>query len=401
MKKTLFSVLAMAALIGQLHAQDTPGVVTEEPPIGRTSDAILTEARPGEAVELKSLDLTSATSIAYTQSVLPGPQYIISDDPEYIRIPEGVALREEVEPGEVRLYVYNVNGVKEPEKIDRKISVVVDNLGTEELRVEFIRGSFDAPSGNYFGVAKNALAGYFKYPDGVRALPTVTIPAGGSAPLDARMDTAISKYDDLVHGLYEFRVNQPARISVVQTAPETSSVEASSRIKEVIESPRKNAGRGKFEISNYSVKARLDPAAGIQELIVADGKNDPWVRGVDGSTGAELELKGNYGIMYEIEIERVGDGRPVALVTYNARFGSQWCGGMANTMKVSDGYWPGGVVSIPADKLMTRSAPEVVVIQTFPPLASGKTDTIKLTYSPPGASCLPTPLVFIPFEIEK
>ncbi len=39
----------------------------------------------------------------------------------------------------------------------------------------------------------------------------------------------------------------------------------------------------------------------------------------------------------------------------------------------------------------------LVLLQVFPPPEGGK-GTIRLTYSPPGASCLPTPMVFLPVE---
>ncbi len=365
----------------------------------------LSSASPGDPVELKAIDFSMTKPVLYKLEVIDGPQYLISDDPEYIRIPEGVALREDVSPGNVRLYVYNVNGVKEPE-MPRKISVVIENLSEdEELNVDFLNYSFREPSMNYFGVAKNGLTDYFNSATQDLSDKDLVIAPKEAQPLDLHMEETVADFNDLVHALHEFSIDQPARISIVQTDPETPSVEANAKIEEVIPSPRKNAGRGKFEISNYKLTtlegSPIDTADGVQELIVADGDKDPWVKGIDGSSGEELELRGNYGIMYEMEIERTSsDGRSLALVTYNQRFGSQWCGAMANVMKVDDGNHKGGVVRIPTGTLNTRSLPEVVVIQTFPPLPEGESEIIKLTYSPPGASCLPTPLVFVPYTAE-
>jgi hypothetical protein len=55
---------------------------------------------------------------------------------------------------------------------------------------------------------------------------------------------------------------------------------------------------------------------------------------------------------------------------------------------------------LPSDRLITKKAPEAILIQVFSPAANGEEQTIHLTYSPPGASCLPTPLVFIPVDMN-
>jgi len=69
-------------------------------------------------------------------------------------------------------------------------------------------------------------------------------------------------------------------------------------------------------------------------------------------------------------------------------------------MVVSIGKFKEGIVQLPADKLITRKSPEAILVQVFPPAANGEEQTIRFTYSPPGASCLPTPLVFIPVDMK-
>src|ERR1700730_18182565 len=58
----------------------------------------------GSIVELPGFLSESIPQLNYRKIVLPGPQFIISDDPEYIRIPEAIALKEAVQPGAVMLY---------------------------------------------------------------------------------------------------------------------------------------------------------------------------------------------------------------------------------------------------------------------------------------------------------
>jgi len=75
-------------------------------------EASLRKAKQGDIVILDGFLEPNFKKIPYKQTIVPSPQFIISDDPEYIRVPEAIAMQEEVQPGAVRLYVYNVNGVK-------------------------------------------------------------------------------------------------------------------------------------------------------------------------------------------------------------------------------------------------------------------------------------------------
>ena len=77
--------------------------------ISQEQNAGILKASQGMTINLEGLLTDKLPLIEYRKIVVPGPQYIISDDPEYIRIPEAVAAREKVQPGSVRLYVYNVN----------------------------------------------------------------------------------------------------------------------------------------------------------------------------------------------------------------------------------------------------------------------------------------------------
>lgn len=338
--------------------------------------------------------------LSYQKMVLPGPQYLISDDPEYIRMPEAVALREKVNPGSVRLYLYNVNGVKEPAKMERKIGVVIRNLGRQPLHLRFLKFSSQKPTTNYFLSGKQGLADYFASKPSDK---TITIPVKGSLSLDPGLEKSVVTYDELAHGIYEFAIDQPADLSVVQTAPETSLFEANNRIKEVAPSRHMNAGRGVYGVANYDVRITdtIDLKNGVRQLILADGKLDPWVMGIDGSSGAISKLAGNYGVMYQVKIPwRPQPGYGLALITWNSRAGdNKWCGAMANTMVVSGGKFPAGIIPLPSDRLNTKKSPEAVLVQVFTPEAGKEIQQIELTYSPPGASCLPTPLVLVPVKL--
>lgn len=355
----------------------------------------------GSIVELPGVLSEKLPQVGYRKIVLSGPQYLISDDPEYIRVPEAIALREAVEPGMVRLYVYNVNGVKEPAKIETRIAAVIKNTGKTDMRLRMLKYSSQKPTTNYFLAGKQGLADFF------HSTPQTTvriIKPGKSMAIDPAQEKYVAKYDELVHGFYEFLIDQPGEVSILQTDTKTPVTVAVDRIKNILPSKGNNAGRGLFGVSNYRVLVQdtIDTKNGMKQIIVADGDKDPWVLGSEGTSGRVATLAGNYGVMYNIELKwKSTDGRGLALVTWNSRADNgQWCGGMANTMVVSKGKFKEGVIQLPADRLITKKSPEAILVQVFPPAANGEEQTIRLTYSPPGASCLPTPLVFIPVDMK-
>lgn len=361
----------------------------------------LLKAKQGNVVLMKDFFTVKPAEIRYNKVVLPGPQFIISDDPEYIRLPEAIALQEAVQPGAVRLYVYNVNGVKEPVKLDRKITAVIKNTGKNKMHLRMLKYSSQKPSANYFQIGKQGLSDYFSSKGDERIR---TVEPGEAIAVDEQLERNVVTYDQLTHGFYEFVIDQPAEISIIQTDPGTPGPVALKRIKTVIPTGHKNAGRGLFGVSNYKITSVdvMDTKNGVAEIIVADGVKDPWVLGVEGTSGKESTLAGNYGVIYNMELKwKSTDGKGLALVTWNSRSAdNKWCNGMAATMVVGKGKFKEGIVQLPSDRLVTKAAPEAVLVQVFPPAKNGEEQVIKLTYSPPGASCLPTPLVFIPVDMN-
>ncbi|MDX1972621.1 MAG: copper amine oxidase [Candidatus Sumerlaeia bacterium] len=368
--------------------------MAETPP---TTDSLIAATLPGQRVELPGVDLVNIPQIDYERLILPGPQYLISDDPEYIRELNVAAFRENVEPGRVRFYLYNVNGIKEP-LTDTHIVPVIANKGASTLHLRMVKFSSQQPSGNYFKIGKMGLFDYF-HSEGSQEI--LTVEPGAFTALDERFVATVLKKDDLVHGLYEFVIDQPAEISVVQIPAGTDYKVAWPTITGVLPTKSKSgAGRGVFGVSEYEILMKegfvLDTAEGPRQLIVADGNNDPWVRGREATITEPAMLKGNYGVFYEINVERTStDGRGLALIMWNARADEGWCRGLDATVVVN-----GVVIQVPSNELNVRAFPECVVVKTFAPLPVGEKETITVRYSPPGASCLPTPLVFLPYEVK-
>jgi hypothetical protein len=356
-------------------------------------------AEAGDIIQLPGFINQNFPKIQFSKVILPGPQFIISDDPEYIRLPEAIATKENVQPGTVRLYVYNVNAVKEPNQMPRKITAVIKNIGESTMHLKMLKFSSQKPSTNYFLIGKQGLHDYFTS----KALEKITsLKPGKTMAIDEQLEKNIVAFDELTHGIYEFVIDQPAEIAVLQTSPRQSGEVAYKQIKTIIPTSHKNAGRGLFGVSNYEIKSEkiLNTNEPVSQLIIADGVDDPWVIGKEGVSGKEAKLAGNYGVMYNVNLQwKSMNGKGLALVTWNSRTDNKWCSGMANSILIKNDNKPDQIVRIPKEQLTTRGYPEAVLVQIFKPDPNKEIQTLEFIYSPPGASCLPTPLIFIPIDL--
>jgi hypothetical protein len=330
-----------------------------------------------------------------------GPQFLLSDKPEYFYSGDGIAMQEEVKPGAVRLYVYHV---PQPGAGPKTISAVIQNLGDKTMELRFLRYAFPPPGKDYHKIGKRGLIDFFNSkpePSTRRILP------GARAVLDPHLDATTATTDQLVHAFYEFEISQPARVTVFQRDPGQSSVEAIDTLPKL---PRvtpghkaDGAGRGIFLSSDFKVACAdgftLDTTNGPMRLSLADGRNDKYIRGRDSIAGLEpVTNSGNYGVMYHIHLKwRSSDGRSLALLMTRPGGNGRYCAGQAGAVQVNEGIWQGGTVAIPADRIFYGDPGEMVIIQKFPPPPKGETGEIEVLYSPPGASCIPTPMVFAPY----
>lgn len=375
---------------------------SELPPVELNS---LRSAKAGDVILMPDLTARRAALPRLPAEIVAvgGPQFLFSDKPEYFLTGNGIALQEAVQAGVVRLYVYHV---PTPGDSPKTISAVIENLGAEPMTLRFLRRAFPQPGGHYHEIAKTALA---RFLGGEPASTTRTILPGGRAPLDPELDAATATRDQLVHAFYEFEITQPAQVTVFQRDPQERSVEVIKTLPKLPSvMPGKDsgsgAGRGLFLTSDFVVTNSagnvLDSGDGPVQLIVADGRTDPWIQGRDSIENRESRNVGNYGTLYRIRITRTSsDGRGLALLMAKTG-GGPWCSALAAVVQVNSGLLPGGLVNLPGDRVAFGGVNELVLIQKLPPVPRGQTDLVEIIYSPPGASCLPTPFVFVPVATE-
>ena len=408
------ALLSGIALITSAHAQTTLTLETDVPRIIRKSqetrgtsislpaevEASIGKAAQGDVIDMGSFDM-EALPIVPLQQQAGGPPMLFADDPEYIRVPEAAVLREVINPGVNRFYLYQCNGTTGTKT---KISPVIENLGDKPLHLRFMRRVFPGVTLDYGRAGKDGIREFIRPAKPVGEV--VTIAPHGSEAFDKNCETAAVATDELIHGWYEFETDQPARITVLQTALEVPSTVANKRIKDVLPPrSRSGAGRGYYPYSEYKVSQgageTIDTAKGPQQIFLADGNVDRWLTGWDSTSSQPIQLKGNYGVIYHIRLKRESsDGKALALLTWNARTKSG-CATMGGCTGVSAGKFGAGPVMVPTKENVLRGGDKAVLLQVFPPSPKGKTEEIEITYTPPGASCLPTPLLLVPVAGTK
>lgn len=358
----------------------------------------LRSAKQGDTIDMSAWDMEAVRLLPLAKTA-GGPPMLFADDPEYIRVPQGAVLRERVNPGPTRMYLYHCNGT---DVGPRRITAVMRNLSDEPMTLRITRRAFPGVSLDYGYLGRTGIRDFLGEQKNLPA-PRVIAP-GGSDVIDAQIEAARVRRDELLHAWIEFETDQPGEVTILQTDPETPGPVANDAIHELI--PPKGtsgAGRGYFTYSEYDVRPAagltLDTASGARQLLVADGRFDRWLTGFDSTrTTSPSVLKGNYGVVYRFRIPRAAtDGRSLALMVWNVRT-VRGCGGMSGCVEVNAGRFPAGLVMVPTDKGVLVGNDKAVLLQVYPPPADGADDVVEFTYSPPGASCLPTPLLLLPFD---
>ena len=394
--------IALACAAVDVSAQTTkpaaPSAVSAE-----AFMASLHAAKPGDVLltSFPKLDASlPTTDLAITPSA-DVVQMAFSDRPEYFRTGDGIASQDVVTPGHVRFYTYHV-----PIPADgkaRRIISLFENMGDAEAKLVFNARSEPAIGGDYGAIAKEGMTALLS---NTGKGEVMTIPPHGHEIL--KQNDPVNQPDLLAHALLDFTTDQPLRISVAQVTAtrdlqaDVASIASLPKLSLVYKGKSDSSGRGLFPTADFDVSfanTPYDTATGPVQVIVANGKSSPWIEGVDGISGEKTTDKGNYGVIYHLKLKfKSTDGRGVAMLLTTSRFESEYCGLIAAAVRVNDGKNPGGVIPMPRGDVRFHGIPQACVIQTFDAPANGGERTIELDYTPPGACCLPTPILLVPID---
>ena len=302
------------------------------------------------------------------------PTLLFSDSPESPSA-NGVLYADVVPAGRFRVYVYHANGGTTL----RKFPVVVLNEGAVDAHVTIEHaGVAPAPSQDYVGIGKAVAKAWLASQGGA----TITVPAGMRVLLDAALDALHAANAELVHAIYDLRVDAPVKISVVSVDASTDAAAAASGLS--LLTAIGGDGRGTFAGADVLLvpSAPLD-AIGMAHLRLGGGVTDDDLRGVDATSGLPVTLKGNFGVLYRMRFDARAN---VALAV--APRGTDW-GGAAEIAPGVDAPTP--FVLLPRAQTSLGTVTDAISLGRF---AAGSAPYVRLFTA--GGSNLPIDVVIAP-----
>ena len=394
--------------------QTQSGVFT----VQQVRDRVLHQSRSGDIIRLDPSDPAAASSgiprIPWVKKPNGnGVQLLLSDMPETLTSSQGICMQGRVKPGLVRLVIYHVSKASDGPKV---ITPIVRNLGATTAHINFTRYGSSAVRQSYEVLAKNVMRDFML---GTVVPDALTLGKGDTKALDPYLDRTATEDPILVFAMYEFNIDQPAELTVLQkeAPPSRSSATALASIMDGPGATSKDrfalgkwgAGRGLFEGVDWDVSPAdpsfvLDTVMGPRSLLLADGKVDGWLHGgVDRTNGGEVQAgnEGNYGTFYHVRIPySTSDGQGWAVLALNTRAidTPSICQNMTLVVKVD-----GRVVAVPSEEAgaatpLLGPPPQAGILQLLPVLQKGKLGVVDLWYTPPCASCLPAAIAFVPYH---
>ncbi|MDF2876236.1 MAG: hypothetical protein K0R22_2919 [Sporomusa sp.] len=328
------------------------------------------------ALSTPALDLDRLPEWEVHTSSLEGT-LLLSDSPEMV-VGDGILYQDKV-AGTVRLFFYHVNASRDV----KKVAVLVENKGKQTAHVTVNQATLGGPGNIWIKVGKETQAAYLSE----KQTYSLSIPAGGAVPLAASLDELAIVPNMLIHGIYDFEVDQPVTISVMMLPVTENSVEF-SRTATVLP-PDEWHLRGTFAGANRKITPvrdydpLIDGAAGIT---LADNHLDSYLKGIDATDGSEVLNYGNYGVVYQVLLPSKKGGR---VSYYLAPMGGSYAGAIG--IDHPEVNW--SPVITPRDRLYFGDIrkQDLGFLGTY---ESG--DPLSFTFSPPGASNLPVKIVILP-----
>ncbi|WP_082869784.1 copper amine oxidase [Deinococcus puniceus] len=349
--------------------QSTPFTRTirvEGLPVDSPLTYALKYADPGEAFP----DPAVLNYPAVTPQVVDGPSIplLFSDSPE-APTQSGVLYQDSV-AGRARLLAYHLNALNKPARLyvlarnteNRPVEVRTERLGeTAPTRIEGILGQV-------------TLLDYFAY----TGSQTLTLAPGQSAAVYASPTLGIGSGVNLMQD-----VVTTGRVELTFLMLEDGLPVSGQLVQQLPYLPTDGRHvRGTFPDAVRTLRVNLTsfPA----RIVIGDGMVDPAITGTDMLTGQSVRLMGNYGVLYDLEVNGAA-GTAVALSPRGGLY--------RGAMNVTDGPL---VQTIKMPRTGTALSPNQPVM-----LWRAQTDRLNIDFVPASGSNLPISLVFYKTKMQS
>jgi hypothetical protein len=312
--------------------------------------------------------------------VQDGPVLLFSDSPEMVKNC-GVMYRDTVS-GKVRVFFHHVNDTQS----NKRLAVVLRNRGIHPVDVTVGRKGVSKPNPNWLDAGKKAQIDYFSSSKEDK----FTIGLRGKHEFLTNEKGVEFKPQEIITGIVDFQFSHPVEISFMMIPVGTDFDSAVDAYDVLPPDNGKYVLRGTFKNVDYHITfADTFDSRGkdIWGITLADNKKNPYVKGIDATTGKPSINYGNYGVVYDLSYRTNGPGKTVF------RF-NPWGGTFAGSCLLQLGDKTTNI-SLPSGRLYfgDKVPTESMILGE----AKGKTAG-KIFFSPPGASNLPVRIFMEPVK---
>ncbi|MCE5285973.1 MAG: copper amine oxidase [Pelosinus sp.] len=332
------------------------------------SATALASDKPGEVVPYNSLEYPE-----WSVRISPyGGKLILSDSPE--TAPEDGILYQDTVSGNVRVFMYHVNGTTTP----KRILATLENPGTEPVHITIYKEGYSGPSKNYMDVGKTAQQNYLDNA-GIRQ---IELAPKEIKVIDDKLKDIKVMTNALVNGIYDFTTDAPVTVKVMMLPMHTDIADFARSAK--IQPNDQTKLRGTFDgmdrlvLPDNLYRDEDGPVA----IILADNEKDKYVTGIDATDGSAAINYGNYGVFYHLFLPT--DSSSNIYYFLNPR-GGEYAGTLGIKYRHQKPYslfTPDGRLSLGSDSAYS----------TYLGSFDGQ-ESLWFTFSPPGASNLPVRLI--------
>lgn len=293
------------------------------------------------------------------------------NSPEEIR-GEGILYRD-IASGPVRIMVHHLNRTGEP----IRIHALARNSSSAPVDVRITRQGIGGPAGDILRLGRLHLEQFFA----PQSEQVITIPAGGTVSILSNLRNAQMKPNDCLTGMWDLEVSVPLEFTFVAVKAADNPLERLEGLPELAADGRHI--RGTFRDADRLLRFETLPNGERARIILADSQLDPPGEGVDALTGETVLNLGNYGVVYQLVIDRLP--RDTALFL-NPR-GGNFCGAVRIGQQV---------VPAPANGYAAPQREAVVLHKN-----GNAAQRLTMDFSPPSGSYLPVSILSLPIPKSK
>lgn len=300
-----------------------------------------------------------------------------SNSPERI-IQEGIYYQDFLS-GDVRFLIHHQNARPNPVKIyllaknnsNTTATVTVNNLGM------FGPNRFVSATG------KNSVANYLTSLQQFKMPETITIGPDRAELIVAELSSKAIPNESVMTMYADIFADQELSFQVI-VLDEKNDLERTYPFLQGINATRDGKHtRGTFENGNRELVVSQQFGTQLSRIIIGDGKEDPYVTGVDNFSGYDETNFGNRGVFYTVHLERVS---PNTALVLNPRGGHYAGAFLVN----------GQVVMAPTNGVLQNPNEVAVLYRT-----GATEEKVTIQFIPASGSNLPVNLLSIPLKIVE